>query len=412
MRTKFFALLTIVGLALAAASPVTLAGTATKKKFTGEPILLGSVSGTDVSIPPNLPGVEESTKAAAKSLNAKGGVTTADGLTHEVKISYCNTHNDKAQTAECARDLIDAGVDAVVSGAALYPEEIVPALESAGIAYFSPILVGLGAVEMTTSNSFVIYNTATFFIGAAVELAKAGFTKTAAVYVTAGKQVLPAVQAALESEGGSMAKSVEVPPTNPNWASIAAEAVDGTDSILVVADEETATPFIAAVAQSGTKVPVGGPVTAVTDDTIKVTGGKRSPLVGAQGAAQFAMPQNKAWSDYRASMKKYAPNTQLETISQNAWLSVTAISSVIAGIDGTVDAASVLAQLNQTTDLGTFGGKLAPGIDLTTAPSKVLSRAFNPYYWGPIKFTAKGMVDGKGATFSNGFDILVKSLGI
>jgi hypothetical protein len=412
MRTKLLALLTVAALGLAATAPVSLARTATKKKFTGEAILLGTVTGTDVSIPPNLPGVEESAKAAAKTLNAKGGVTTADGLTHEVKISFCNTRNDKPQTAQCARDLIDAGVDAVVSGAALYPEEIVPALKDAGIPYFSPILVGLGAVEMTTSNSFVIYNTATFFIGAAIELAKAGYTKTAAVYVTAGKQVLPAVQAALESEGGHMAKSVEVPAANPNWASIAADAVDGTDSILVVADEETATPFIAAVAQTGAKIPVGGPVTAVTDDTIKVTGGKRSPLVGAQGAAQFAMPQNKAWSDYRASMKKYAPNTQLETISQNAWLSVIAIASVISEIDGTVDAASVMAQLGQTTDLGTFGGKLAPGIDLTQPTSQTLSRAFNPYYWGPVKFTAKGMVDGKGATFHNGFDILIEALGI
>ncbi|MCZ7526769.1 MAG: hypothetical protein M5U14_10550 [Acidimicrobiia bacterium] len=89
-----------------------------------------------------------------------------------------------------------------------------------------------------------------------------------------------------------------------------------------------------------------------------------------------------------------------------------AIASVISGIDGPVDRASVLAQLNQTTDLGTFGGKLPEGIDLTTSRSETLPRVFHPSYWGPIDVTADGLTDSDGAEFKNAFDLLLESMGL
>ena len=412
MRTKFLAVLAVTTVALATFTPASLAGTAAKK-FTGDPIVLGVTSSVDAATPPNVPGLEEAAIAAAKSLNAKGGVTTADGLTHEVEITYCNNKNDKAQTAACARDFIDAGVDAVVGSAVTNSDEIVPLLESAGIAYFFPIAMGTGLPEMTTSNSFIIYVTPVLFVGSAIELAKAGYSKTAVVYLPAGKLLIPAVKAGLESEGGSIVKEVEVPQTSPNWTSIVADATEGSDSLALILDENNATPFIAALAQGGKKVPISTVAAIVTDETLKATGGKKSPIVGSKYVSSpFALPQAKAWKDFRASMKKYASKIRLESTTQQTWLSVTALASIIAKIDGTVDNTSVLAQLNQTSDVGTFGGKLPPGIDFTTSKSAVLSRVFNPDYYGPIAVTGNGLVEGKGAKFSEAFALLLKALGM
>ncbi|MCZ7526757.1 MAG: ABC transporter substrate-binding protein [Acidimicrobiia bacterium] len=386
--------------------------TAPAVEFTGDPIVLGATTSTDALIPPSLGGVEEGTTAAAATLNAAGGVTTADGLTHEVAIVYCNNKNDKAQTADCARRFVDEGVAAVVGSAAIFPEELVPILQEAGIAYFSPTLASLGLVEMTTPNSFVIFGTPVFFIGAALELAKAGYEETAVIFVTSGGTVLPAVQAALESQGGSMAKTVEVPAANPNWPQLAAEAADGTDSIMMIMDEETVTPFVAALRQIGKEVAIGGPAIAITNETLATTGGADSPLVGARAAGPWAMPEHESWADYRESMAEHAPGTQLEGVSQNAWLSVVALASVISQIEGPVDSASVMGQLSRTTDLGSFGGKLPDGIDLTRSDSEVLNRLFDPYYWGPIEVTADGLVDAEDAAFQNGLDILLEALNL
>jgi ABC-type branched-subunit amino acid transport system substrate-binding protein len=394
-----------------AAAPIGGASTPVKKKFTGDPVLLGVMSTTGSGTVPSVPGVEESAIAAAKTLNAKGGITTADGLTHEVKISYCNNKNDRALTAECARDFIDQQVAAVVAGTTIYPEDIVPALKDAGIAYFFPIMPGTGVPEMTTSNSFPLWVSAVGFIGAAIELAKDGNTATAVVYAPEGAPFIPGVQAGLESEGGTVAKTIELSRTNPNWPSAVADATDGTDSIFLLTDEDNITQFTAAMAQVGKKLPVASISATLTGDTVKATGGKRSPLVGAVVTGPWALPEAKSWADYRASMKKYAPDVQLETTSQDAWLGVIAIASVIAEIDGPIDGPNVLAQLQQTTDLGTFGGKLPPGIDFTTSQSKVLTQVFNPDYWGPIDVTAKGLKDKK-AAFSNGLDLLIEALNL
>ena len=411
MKAKFVAVLVVVTIAGAAISPASLASTAEKKKFTGDPILLGVMSTTGSGTVPSVPGVDESAIAAAKTLNAKGGVETADGLTHEVKISYCNNKNDRALTAECARDFIDEQVAAVVAGTTIYPEDIVPALKDANIAYFFPIIPGTGVPEMTTSNSFPLWVSAVGFIGAAIELAKAGRTKTSIVYAPEGAPFIPGVKAGLESEGGSVVKSIELARTNPNWPSAVADAVDGTDSIFLLTDEDSVTQFVAAMAQAGKKLPMASISATVTGDTVKATGGKRSPLVGSVVTGPWALPQAKSWADYRASMKKYAPKVQLETTSQDAWLGVIAIASVIAKIDGPIDGATVLDQLHQTTDLGTFGGKLPSGIDFTTSTSKVLTQVSNPDYWGPIDVTAKGLADKK-ADFRNGLDLLVKALNL
>jgi len=89
-------------------SPSTLESTqAANEEFSGEPIVIGTMSSLDSpigSFPESYAGV----KAAALAINEAGGI---DG--HELKVVTCNGKFEPNQEAACARKMVDEGVIAV-----------------------------------------------------------------------------------------------------------------------------------------------------------------------------------------------------------------------------------------------------------------------------------------------------------
>src|SRR5579862_3353791 len=71
---------------IAAVAPSS-AGAATK--FTGPPIVIGTTQ--PVNTPDaNYPGDVQVADATVDQINAAGGITTADGKTHQLKLIFCN----------------------------------------------------------------------------------------------------------------------------------------------------------------------------------------------------------------------------------------------------------------------------------------------------------------------------------
>jgi ABC-type branched-subunit amino acid transport system substrate-binding protein len=398
MRSRLVAAASVVALvgAIAIAVPAGASG-APAQASAGDPIKIGLTFVCDAPAPPSVCEMEPSIEAAVKTFNAKGGAKTADGTAHKFELVVCNNENDRAKTADCARQFVDEEV-AFATGGAVFSEELVPILDNAGIAYFNPTPLGQGTAEGTGKLTYVLGFTLGLFQGLTQELVDADFETIGVVAQGAGVALGNLVEPIAEA-GGSSIKLVEVPAENPNWAQAAQEAADGTDVIVMVADEQNTKAFIDAYRQSGNDVPVTSVIGIITTDLIKATGGPESPLLGGVSTGYFPPAQDKAWADFRKSMNKYAKGTQFEPAGQSMWMGVQLAREIIGTISGEVTAATFIAAVDATTEIPTLGGKLPSGKSFQ-APEGIFPRIFNNDYWGPLKITGKTIGNAKGAQFS------------
>jgi ABC-type branched-subunit amino acid transport system substrate-binding protein len=339
--------------------------------------------------------MEPSLKAAVKTFNAKGGAKTADGTSHKLEAVTCNNQNDRAKTADCAREFVSEGV-AFATGGAVFSDELVPILDAAGISYFNPTPLGQGAAEGTGQNTYILGFTLGLFTGLTEQLAPK--FKTIGVVAQGPGVALGTLARPVAEAGGSSIKLVEVPQENPNWAQAAQEAADGSDVNMLVMDEQNSKAFLDAYRQTGTKVPVTSVIGIITNDLIKATGGAESPLRGEISTGYFPPPQDKAWADFRKSMSKYAKGTQHEPAGQSMWMSVQLGVEIIKTINGEVNAQSFIAAVNAMPEIPTLGGKLPPGKSFTQKEG-LYPRQFNNDYWGPLKISSSTIGNGKGAKY-------------
>jgi ABC-type branched-subunit amino acid transport system substrate-binding protein len=397
MRSKALAAVLTVALVGAFAAVVPAGATSRKAKFTGDPIKIGLTYTCDAAIPPSICEAAPSGQAAAKAINAAGGVKTADGATHKVAIVLCNNKNDRAKMADCARQFVDEKV-AFATGGATNAEEVLPILATAGIAYFGPVCISNCTAEGNADNAYILGFTLGLFQGLTKELTDAGFKKIVEVAQGAGVAI-GGLTSPIAEAGGASVKVVEAPLDNPNWAQIAEDATQDADIVMTIVDETNTKAFIDAYNQAGKTTPVTSVIGIITNDLIASTGGPKSPLKGNVSTGYFPPVQDKAWADYRKGMKKYSKGTQLEPAGQQMWMAVQLAATIMEGINGPVTAASFKTAVDGTTDVPTLGGKLPAGMSFQE-PEGIFPRIFNNDYWGPLKINGKTIGNAKGAAFT------------
>jgi ABC-type branched-subunit amino acid transport system substrate-binding protein len=362
----------------------------------GDPIKIGITFPCDSPTPPALCEIGPSGIAAVKAVNAAGGVKTADGKAHRLETVVCENENDRATTADCARQFVREGI-AYAIGGATFADEFVPIIQEAGIPFFSPTLLSTGSVEGSAPNTYILGFTLGLFQGLVEQLVQADYKKIVGVAQGQGVAIGGLTEPIAEAAGATL-EIVEAPLENPNWSQVVEQATEDADVIMLVFPEQQAKAFLDAYTQAGKDIPVTSVIGIVTNDLIEVTGAASSPLTGGLVTGFFPPPEAKAWADFRKGMKKYAKSTQLEPAGQNAWLAIQLASEIMKGIDGDVTAASFTAAVDGTTSIPTLGGKLPPGLSFQQ-PEGIFPRIFNNDYWGPLKSTGKGVVNGKGAKY-------------
>ena len=179
----------------------------------GDPIKVGVTYMCDAPTPPALCEIAPSAQAAAKTLNSKGGVKTADGETHQVKVILCNNKNDRATIADCARQFVDEKVT-FATGAALYGDEVVPILAAGGVSYFAPTCASDCNAEATSKNAYLTSFTLGLFEGLTQELTDAGFKKMNVVAQGTGVG-LGALTKPIAEAGGATLEVVEAADREP-----------------------------------------------------------------------------------------------------------------------------------------------------------------------------------------------------
>ena len=401
MRSRVLAVVTATALVVAAAAVVVPAGAASPRggapKFTGAPILIGVTYMCDAPTPPQICEIAPSAQAAVKTVNSQGGVKTADGQTHQLKVVTCNNENDRSQIADCAREFVDKEV-AFATGAAAFSDELVPILEDAGIAYFVPTCASDCTAEGTSANSHVLTFTLALFQGLVKELTDEGYKKIVAVAQGVGVGIGGLTRPIAEA-GGATLSITEAPTDNPNWAQVVEQATQDADVLFSVMAEDQTKAFLDAYGQAGKDIPVTSVIGIVTNDLIAGTGGANSPLKGGISTGWFPPAEDKAWADYRKGIRKHAKGTQLEPAGQTVWLAVQLAATIMEGIDGPVTAQSFVGAVDATAAIPTLGGKLPPGKSFQQ-PEGIFPRIFNNDYWGPLKINGETIGPTRGATFA------------
>jgi ABC-type branched-subunit amino acid transport system substrate-binding protein len=360
-----------LGLVLAAAAcssgPPSPAGggSAAVVGVTGAPLKLMSVyESTGPSASPEVP---EGAIAAAKAINARGGIKG-----RPVEIIPCDTHADPNTAAACGRTAVSQGVLAMVGDLTIYGNEFMPLLAQHKIASIG--LEPATAADFTSPASFPIAGGApVVWAGMGEALAEAGAKKIA----LARQNIAPAaalgqfVNNGLRRFGITVANDVPVPPGAPDMSPYVAAALKGgTDGIIVGQAEQDAVNFVLALRQADPGIKIALSATQL-GDVLKALRGNSEGII--EVASDTIALKNPAEKQYEKDMKA-AGYTNLTGFRLASYASVMVFGKVAARLPR-MTAAGVFDALGQSRDLNVG---LTPPLQFTTGGVAGLPRVFNP----------------------------------
>jgi ABC-type branched-subunit amino acid transport system substrate-binding protein len=358
-------------------------GTSTAPAPTGEPIMIGTTwpEGTARA---NNPDAHAAVNAAARAINAKGGVNG-----RPLQVVYCNGMYDPNQSAVCARQFVSSNVVAITgmydtnSGA-----NFLPVLEAAGI----PI-IGITANTHADYTSPIVYpldaGTSGVFLLDAAALIKAGSTKIAVTHGTSqgSVDVANAAEDGIK-KGGAEAVDLPVASAQTDMLPICSQLQsDHVDGVVMNLPQNSTLALLTACHQLGiTDIRWAGYPAAFTADAIKQLGPLADGVIYGSGLP----PLNSSTTTYpkladffnemQAEEKAGdgdAARVGLEEAALRAWTSVHILADLASQLpaDG-VTAASVTDALNKATNIDT--GLYPPWTPSQAGPS-AFPRVSNPF---------------------------------
>ncbi|HVW42535.1 MAG TPA: ABC transporter substrate-binding protein, partial [Amycolatopsis sp.] len=163
----------------------------------------------------------------------------------------------------------------------------------------------------------------------------------------------------LEALGMQLVKNIEVGRTENSYAAQVGQLVSAgaTCIVPIIAPGEVAK-LMTATQQSGQKILIGGVTAAFSQDLLNSLGKSGDGILLAGANYLPTDTQIPAVQDMINAMKQYTPQTPpTTTYGTAAWGAATLLfSSVMPTINGTIDSASVMTALQNTTNatVGTY----------------------------------------------------------
>ena len=236
------------------------AADSTAAKPNGAPIKLMAIyEGTGPSSSPEVP---EGAIAAAKAINAKGGING-----RPVEIVTCDTHNDPNTATGCGRRAVADGIVALVGNQTIYGNQFLPLMARNKIASIG--LEPTTAADFTSPSAFPIAGGAPVNLaGLAAALARSGAHKIVLARVDIAESApLPQfVNSGLKSFNLTLARDVPVPVGAPDMSPYAAAALKGgTDGIVIASSDQDAVNFVLAAREANPTVKIALIATSLGD---------------------------------------------------------------------------------------------------------------------------------------------------
>ena len=313
----------------------------------GSAVTIGMISDGGSGSIGTAPLVEAGVKAAVAYANAyKGGIGG-----HKINLSICEDNETPSGAESCANQFVQANAVMVLAPETGQGASIVPITSKAGIPYVT--LSGASAAELTTAGSFVLTGGYPAVLGAFAEHAKANGYSSFAMLVS---NVPAAIQGA-QIFGNLAFKAVGVKfsviPVNPGTADMTPQLQTASSSkaIGITGDVTLCSSFLKGYQSLGLTNPKY--VIATCEDP-SIFSSLGSVLNGSFVATTSqANTADKAL--YAAVMAKYAsgvnPDPSASANQALGFTSFAAFENGMAGLSGTVDAATVEKQLQTAANV-------------------------------------------------------------
>ena len=322
------------------ASPAALG---TPDKATGTPVSIGLISDGGSGAIGTAALVEQGAKMAVAYANDyKGGLAG-----HPITLSICENQSTPVGGQDCANQLVQQHVVAVVLPFTGQGATEVPTITKAGIPYIT--LSGASAQELTTAGSFALSGGFPAILGAyALQAKQKGFAKMAMLVenVPAAIQGAQVFGSLVFKNAGVGFKVVPVAPGTPDMTPQLQAAVSyGADAIGMVGDVTFCSSFLKGYQTLGLKQPKYVLSTCQDKSIFSALG---SQLNGSY-VATTSQASASDLALYAAITGKYAPSVSGDpNVSSNQASGVTpvlALLNIMSGYSGDVTAATVLHQV-------------------------------------------------------------------
>ncbi|MDX6654847.1 MAG: branched-chain amino acid transport system substrate-binding protein [Solirubrobacterales bacterium] len=310
---------------------------ALQEEATGSPVKVGLIvdeGGQQISQPEAREAAEAAIDYSNEQLNGIAG--------HKIELLVCQTKEETSAAADCANQMVQAGVVGVMVTSTGQGGVMVPIISEAGISYSSP--VGVSTQEYTEPNSFVYTSALPGSYVAKAAYAHAHGLKSVTLFlIDAGSFVATAeaiAKPAFEAEGVEV-NLVAVPPGTPDATpQVNAGLQSNPEAISIEGPDTFCIAVIKALETAGTTAEnwMGDP--CIADDVISAV----SPEF-YEGAINFTTtdgstedPEAQA---YRWAMSKFAPEAPIVGGSALGYQSASSFVRVATQAKGEVTAESV-----------------------------------------------------------------------
>lgn len=334
------------------AAPAGAAGLGPANKATGTPVKIGLITeggseglGSQSALTEQ--GAEIAVKYANDYLGGLGG--------HEIELFVCGNQSTPAGGTDCANQMVEQKVVAVVLPFTGQGAAQVPIITGAGIPYVT--VSGASSAELTTPGAFVLTGGyPAILAGEAAHAKDIGLKKVVQIVTD-----VPAATQGAKLLGGIVFKNagvdydvVPAPIGTPDLTPQIQAAVDGgADALAMTGDVTFCTSFLKAYQTLGLKVAKYLIATCI-DPTVTKTLGNQ--LKGSYMGTNSPPTKDKDDVVYAAMMKKYAKGKvdPDPTVSTNVAAGVSPVLNLLNAMDGytgEVTAATVLERFKTAKDV-------------------------------------------------------------
>ncbi|MET7490008.1 ABC transporter substrate-binding protein [Streptomyces sp. NPDC005538] len=326
--------------------PAALASAFPGKKATGAPVTIGLITnegGSAISQPEN----REAAEAARKYVNANlGGIAG-----RPIEFVVCKTKEEPATARDCANQMVEKKVDAVVLTSSGLGDSMVPIVTQAGIPWTTSIAASNS--EGTTANAFSwTGGFPTTMTSMAAYAKEKGYKKVAAFVIDAPAAVsgIQAIGKPVFAKAGVGLQIVTVAAGTPDASpQVSAALRDKPDAVAVVADPTVCTSVLQAMGTLGAGIARMTVQSCVSPEVVDAVG---AGMDGVQVFSSFDVASDDLEAQlYRQVMKEYSPDTPTQGYAAIGYQGVLGLVRALHGLTGTVTPKTITAALRSAKNV-------------------------------------------------------------
>lgn len=346
------------------ASPALPEGTAA----TGDPVRIGFVNlegGAAISLTELRIGAEAAVAYANDHLEGVGG--------RPIELVRCDTDGTEASSSDCANQMVDEGVAAVIMGQDGHPAAVASTVSQAGIPYFTQ--AGNSTEEFTSPGAFSVTGGVSAALAAFAQHASdEGYDSFDLVVIDtpAATGAANALGAALFAAAGVELNVTPVAPGTPDLApQLTAVASGGADAVGLLADANLCTAFFRSAGQISLQLPKYVYGACISQSVFSSVPG--TAIDGTFSAVTIQLGgDDEDFQTYRAVLDEYAGDDADPTsiLMAQGYVAVTSFVRATQGLTGDPTPETISAAIEAVSDVDLpLGGGITFTCDGSAIPA-------------------------------------------